>query len=280
MCHEQVEISIFVEVRGLYAHASLGRAVEIHGATVGDRHLLEHQVTQIPPHLVGRPIVGNIDILAPVVVEIGNNDAESVTVGSSKSRALGDVREGSIGVVLVEKIRCRSLVVVGRAVVFTEPAATGQFLVGAPQQIAADEQLRESIPVEISKRSRSGKARISQSGGCCTIFKCAITSIDVENILADIADEDIDVSVTVDVATTGSHAKSLIANSRLIGHIGEVELAIISKQSVPGRIGAVPCEGSPGLDAVDVQITISIIIEQGDSSRDRFRNPVAPLRAE
>ena len=78
---DQVEAAVAVEIAGVDAHAGLFAAVAADGDARGQRLFHECAVLAIAEEQAGRRVARRIDIRPPVVVQIGEEDAEAVVAG-------------------------------------------------------------------------------------------------------------------------------------------------------------------------------------------------------
>ena len=93
--HGQVEPAVTVEVAGRDAHAGLIAAVGVAGDSRHQALLLETESAQVVEQVIGRPVVGDEQVHAVVVVDIHGNDAEAPPVAVDDARLGGHVGESS-----------------------------------------------------------------------------------------------------------------------------------------------------------------------------------------
>ncbi len=114
--HEEVEVAVAVVVARVDAHRRLGEAVGIQRAAGEQGLVAEGAVALVEPQLVGRAVVGHVEVDPAVAVEVGGHRAQGLAVDGGQARGRRHVVEGAVAPVPVEAVGHRP-VDVGMAVV-------------------------------------------------------------------------------------------------------------------------------------------------------------------
>ena len=97
---QNIEPAVIVEVGNIDAHARKARVLEPCGRVVGEGSIPIVDIQDI----VGRVVVGDIDVGPPIPIQVGNRDAESKPDLPQDARFRGHVRERAVAVIAVESI--------------------------------------------------------------------------------------------------------------------------------------------------------------------------------
>ncbi len=119
---EDVGLAVVVEVARIGAHARERPARLRVGDARREAHLLEGAVAAVPEEVVGLGVVRHEHVGVAVLVEVGDSQPHALADQRADPRGLGDVREGAVALVAVERVR-QPLVVVRMAVVVDPVAA-------------------------------------------------------------------------------------------------------------------------------------------------------------
>ncbi len=98
MGEKQVERAVAVQVVGDHAHARLGLTVKVVRRPQDQRVVAEVErarviSTFVDPQLVGVGVVGHVDVLPAVAVDVEADDPQAGGEGRRDARALADVGE-------------------------------------------------------------------------------------------------------------------------------------------------------------------------------------------
>ena len=85
------------------AHARLWPPVAVHSEPERGRAIDEGAIRLVQPREVGFPVVCDVDVDAPVAVEIVEDHPEPAA-GSGEPRRLGDIGERAVSVVAVQNV--------------------------------------------------------------------------------------------------------------------------------------------------------------------------------
>ena len=178
-------------------------------------------------------IVGDVHIGPPIVVVVEDERRESkCRTCFLEAGGFGHVGERPV-VVGPEEHVVRSLETV-RAAHHAEPfpvavAAAARRVthrVGV-RDIRRDKQIQPAVAVEVDERAPCipARARQRESGPARDIAKGAVTVVAIQNLIAVVGDEEIDVAVVVVVAGADALSPAPAADSRLGGDVGEGPIA-------------------------------------------------------
>jgi uncharacterized protein YcsI (UPF0317 family) len=76
MRHEEIEVSILVDVAERKTHPSFRLAEHVYGGTTRHSTVAKRPVPLVDPEVIGIAVVGNVQIGEPVVVEVGTDHAQ------------------------------------------------------------------------------------------------------------------------------------------------------------------------------------------------------------
>ena len=153
MGHEEVEVSIDIDICGLNSHARFRNTHHVDRTTHGDCFICETQIFFLNPKLIWRSVIGDVDIGRTIKIEVTKDHPKPIAVCSTQPCRFGDVLELASTQIFEQTIRCRSVVVVGGAVIGTKSCSALQFFLGTPKDVLGDVQLGQAITIEIAKSS-------------------------------------------------------------------------------------------------------------------------------
>ncbi len=105
--HEEIAVSVVVEICRDHAHARFGLTTAIEGNSQKQSFILKGAVTLVDPELVPVCVVGDVHVLPAVGVQIFADDSEARCRHRSDSRLLANVGERPITIVMEKHIADR-----------------------------------------------------------------------------------------------------------------------------------------------------------------------------
>ena len=102
--HQQVDVSVSIEVFAGDAHAGDGHTAIVVRAADPRRHVLEGAVAPVAPQEARRLIVGDVQVDPAVAVEVARQDPEAVAGGPGDARPLGYVLEPAVAEIAIEPV--------------------------------------------------------------------------------------------------------------------------------------------------------------------------------
>ena len=185
----------------------------------------------------GGGIVGNINVGPAVVVEIGSQHAESVrAVGAENSRRLGNVGERSVAVVVVENVlaalQSRRSARHHHTLVEARAGLRHRRRCQIEIDVVGDEQIELPVAIVVDEGAACVPARAfaRHAGLLADVGERAVAVVVVQNILAEVGDEQIVPSVVVVVADANALSPAGVRDAGLRGHVGEGAVAIVAEE--------------------------------------------------
>ena len=157
MGQKQVEVAVPVEVVGDYTHPGLGLTMKVVGDSQNQRVIAEGEGarcsdTLVDPQLIGIGVVGDVDVLPAVGVDVEANDSQAGSEGAGQAGGLGDIAKRTVTLVVEQKVVNRPerfgaaevpSAVLGRA-----------SLAGQVVDVAGDVEVEVPVPIEIAEGGR------------------------------------------------------------------------------------------------------------------------------
>ena len=135
-------------------------------------------------------------------------------------------------------------------------------LVQAVLNEAAHEKVKQPIVVIIepySTRRPSGRSDACFFG---RVGERPVAIVMIKNTLAVSRDKQVGVAVVVVIANSHAHAEGSARHARLVGHIGECAVMIISVESIPGHLARLIKIAEAIVDKINVHPTIVVIVQK------------------
>jgi len=239
--------------------------------------VLEFVVFFILVEGAGGGIVGDVDVGPAIVVEIGGEDAEAVgAVGLEDAGGFGDIAEGTVTVVVEENVFAadeaggsagdeHSFVITGAG--FGDGRG-GEIHV----DVIGDEEIELAVAIVIDECAAGIPALATggDAGFFADVGESAVAIVVIENIFAEVGDEEIFEAIVVVVADADTLAPAVATDAGLRGDIGESAITIIFKE-----VGDWFLAKSGGLelatvDKENVEPAVVVIVVEGDAAAGGF----------
>ena len=247
----------------------------------------------VDPQLVGLAIVGHVDVNPPVAIEVRGHDAERGTKLPRYAGRGGDVREGSVAVVVEEVTGLRRIEMRRTIVRLAVDAVAAHVGVGRVVQVVAHEQVQPAVTVVVDKGGRTAPTGIVRAARFRHVCKGAVAVVPKQLILPQRGHVEIDAAVVVVIARSHAHAVPVGVDAALVGHVREpkrarpirVNLQIVPEQPAFERqwtfgrderlTHRLPGPEHPPLRYEHIEIAIVVVVKQGDARPHVFG--VVPL---
>ena len=280
--HEQVVVAVGVEVARVDPHAPLGVPVPI------DRHpgqpcaVQKGAIPLIEPKLVGLAIVGDVQILPPVAVEVGRDHPQRRPVLPAPQRVGRHVREPPVPAVAQQPVRHRHVALRPAVVLLAGAVEALDQVVETRVDVVADVQVQPAVAVVVDEGGRDAPAPIIRACSRGHVRERAVAVVAQQVIGAQPGPVDVDPAVVVDVAGSHSHAVAADVETASGRHVGEaqrpravrVHAQVVPVQAV-ARPGRGPCRRAEqgvlqrlsgaehlALHQVDVEVSVVVEVEQ------------------
>ena len=185
---------------------------------------------------IGRGVVGDEEVQAAVLVEVGGDDPEAAAVAVDDPRARGDIHEPP-PVVAEEAVgqglgQERVAVEIGLGL----RVAADPRVVEVPGRIVADVEVEVAVAVQVGQGRRGRPvAPAPQSPRVGDVLEGPVAAVAVEGIRSPAGDEDVGAAVAVDVADGDAVAMPAgePADPRAVGDVLEGAVSPVVEQAIP-----------------------------------------------
>ena len=142
---------------------------------------------------------------------------------------------------------------------------------GVVEQVVGDVEVKQAIAVDVGEAGARAPEWSPYLGGGCSIAEGTVAVIDVEHVTAEVGDVEVGVAIIVDIAHREGGAVVPVADPGLVGYVDKATLAGIAEQAIAGVAGSVgPGRVAVALHQVEVEVSVSIVVEPAGSAVDRF----------
>ncbi len=237
ICFNQIEIAIQIIIRCRDPHAGLRLSIRAQSASCFDCDVLKFPVLLVLVERAGGGIVGDINIGPAIVVEICSQHSEAVgAAGAENSRRVGNVGERAIAVVVIQNVFAALQSRRSARHHYALVKARARFRHGRSRQIeidvVGDEQIEFAVAIVVDERAACVPARAFARHSCllADVGEGTVTIVVVQNILAEVGNEQIVPSVVVVVADAHALPPAGMRDSGLRSHVGESSVAIVAEE--------------------------------------------------
>ena len=230
----QVQQAAPFEIGKHRAHRRSGFSILSEGRAGVVGHLLEGPVVLVVKEEVLRAIVGHVDVVPAVVVEIRRRHAHGAAHESADARLVRNVRKCSIAVVVIQ--------LVGLALVIQRPRIIVRGIIrailGIELHIAADKQVHAAVLVVVQPGGADGPSVHLDARLLRHVGEVPVAVVVIQNGLAVPRHQQIDEPVVVKVRRRHGHRVEVRIQSRLFRYVRELSIAVVAiKVIVRHRIG-------------------------------------------
>lgn len=149
-------MAVSVQVPRSHAHARLRPSEGVERQTQGEGALLEAPRDDLHPGEVRLPVIGHVDVRAPVPVEVAQREAEPLAHAAGDAGLGAHVAEGPVALVAIEDVGETGEALRTGEVGQTVRAAAGRFVVVL--EVASHEQVEEPVAVVVEETGRGAPA--------------------------------------------------------------------------------------------------------------------------
>ena len=220
---EQILVAVEIEIARCDPHAAFGIPFEVDRRARQQAIVDERAVPAIDPELVGRGVVGDVEVGPAVAVVIARRDPEPGAVGLADAGRLRGVREAAAAVVPIERRGHR--LVGARAAVVARPHRVLADLVGGEREIEVmrDEEIEMAVAIVVDERGARAPQRIGEARLRRDVGERAVAAIVEERRGAEPGDEQVEEAVVVVVADGRAHAVDAQREPGTVGDVGEAK---------------------------------------------------------
>ena len=229
--HPQIQHAATFQIGEYRPHRRSRFAILPEGSTRIVPDFLKGSVVLVVEEEVLRAVVGDVNVIPSVVVEIRRRHAHGAAHISADARLVGHIRKGSIAVIVIELI--------GFALVIQRSRIVGRrvegAILGVKLYIAAHKQIDTSILVVVQPGGADRPAVHLDAGLLGHIGKVAIAVVVIENRLSVAGHQQIDIAVVVIVGRRHRHSVHIRIESGLLRNIGKVAVAVVTIKVIMRR---------------------------------------------
>jgi hypothetical protein len=269
--------AVVVDVAEVRAHAGESIAIGRVGNAGSDGDLFEFFSADIAEEKVGHGVVGDKGIEKAVAIEVSEGNAHAFAEKGVDAGFMRDVGERSVAVIAIEAVMQRQVEVgmaVGSQALFESAV---RIFVDFPMAVVHDEQVEQPVVVVVEPARADGPHLLSMGMGAADtgfggdVGEGSVAVIAKELVARDVGDEDVGVSIVVEVPDGHSHAVACTGDASLLSDVAEGAVVVIAEETVPvGRRGFFERGYLGAVDAVDVEETVVVVVEQRDAGDHRL----------
>src|ERR1700728_3883506 len=263
---------VVVDIAEINPHTCNGPAVFVIGYAGRERDIGKCSIAIIVQQEVRKGIVGNKDVGETIAIIVGKCEAHALTRILGNTRLLGYIRERTVTIIPIQKIR-RAPIFVGRAIVndVIRPAnmGSGKGII----KIIHYKEVEQAVVV-IVKPPRSDRPRLTLSKRTADpsflrhLRKGTVSVIVEQLISVESSDVQIDKAVIVVVTSGDTHGIAGARQTGLFGDVCESSVSIVAKESViKGRTAFFQRRNCRSVGKEDIQQTVVVVIEERDAAR-------------
>ncbi len=275
---QQLGIAVAVGVAGGEPHAALGVALAVERRAAPQADLGEVAVAVVLVEVVGVRVVGDVEVEVEVAVDVEGRHAEAVVAADvGQARFAGGVAEAAAPLVLE--------VAVGLALESERPQHHPQPLpveaeggaedvVHGGVDVAGDEEVLVAVAVGVEEDGAGRPAvEAGHAGGARdAALEGAVAAVEVEDVGAEVTDEEVRPPVAVGVAHRHPVAPAVVTHPGGVGHVLERAVAPVAVEAVaPPLDDAAPLQ-PPGVDQVEVEVAVPVDVDQPQPAAARLED--------
>ena len=275
-----VEPAVVVVVPRSKPHARLRHPVAVDGASEERCRLAEHDPPSrlrplVDKQKVGGGVIGDIDIGATVVGEVGHRHAERLVARAEQPPRLGHRPEEPVAKIFVALVG-PVLDVAGMA----DPrlsfdVAAVHRLEGVVADIIANIEIEIAIEVEIGPGGRRAPAFVANPGRSGDIDERPVAEVAVQGVGPDVRHIDIVEAVVVEVSDGHPLSVAGLADPGGEGDIDKPAPAPrgrgdATEEAVEGLVGPIDGRRIPPLIEIQIPQTVAVEVEPADPAADRL----------
>src|SRR5579864_5065967 len=196
----------------------------------------------------------------------------------AETRFCRGIAKSPVAFVDEQLVRSR-LVHLGMAVVVVAEAGTDGFVIEIPFQIVDDDEIEQSVVVDVNPGGGDGpqgailRVGFVETGPGGDVGKRSVAVVVIQRVAIDACYENVLIPVIVVVSDRDAGVIACPFEASLFRDVGEVSFAIVLEEAVVvlGRIFFQRLEVS-AVGEKDIELAVIVVIEDSDTSGHRFRS--------
>src|SRR5882762_1960020 len=277
-----VEIVVFIgEIRGVNRGAPGVIVIangDAHGGLFGtvftDRRaglesdLFEFSIAKILVEKAGSGIVGDVNIRAAGIIEIGPDNAHAiVSIGVAYARGFRNIGESAVAIVVEQSITsafeaARPALHVDAAVFAVGRRAEAWQIIEMKVDVVGDHKVEKTVAIVVAKGGARGPPAVGNAGFGGDIAKGAVAIILVKDVAAEASDVEIGPPIVVVVSHRATHGKAWSREAGFGSDIGERAVVIVVVQSGLARLSLNGHSDGGGIGEINVEPAIAIVVKK------------------
>ena len=226
--HPKIKQSSAFEIGKDRPHRRSGLAILSVGRVRIAANLFKGSIMLVVKEKVLRAVVGDINVVPPIVIEIRSRHTHRSAHISANARLVGYVRERAVAVVVEE--------LVGLALVIQRSRIIGRRIKCAigwiELDVTAHEQIDATVLVVIQPGRTDRPAVHIDAGLLGHVGKVPIAVVVIENRFAVSGDQQIDKAVVVIVGCRYGHSIYVRVESGALCHVGKCSVAVVAVEMI------------------------------------------------
>ena len=198
----QVQHSPALEVLEDRSHRRCGFAILPEGRARLVANFLEGPVMLVVKQEIFRAVVGNVDVVPAIVVEVRRRHSHGAAHIGADTRLVGYIRKCAVTVVVVELVGLSLVIQRSRIVVSSVVGA----VFGIELDVPAYEQIDAAVLVVVEPRGTDGPAVHLDAGLRGHVGEVAVAVVVIEDGLAIAGDQQIDETIVVVIRRRHGHS--------------------------------------------------------------------------
>ena len=278
---EDVRVAVAIEVLGVHTHAGFRGAAVVEGGKGELRAFPKRAVALIQPQVIGRAVVGDIEVCVAIAIEITCRHAEGGRRDLGEAGGAADVVEAPAAEVAEETVRDRRIG--GGGAIAGPPRQVWAVLVRrkGEVEVVGDVEVQSFVAIDVGEACTHGPLGPRQDR-VAEFPEASVAQVLEQLVGAVVGEKDVRIAVVVDVAGGDAHAVAVCAHAGCIGDVNKAQTPIpanVAVQPVNGRIA----HGSgdfgqalghrAALHQPDVEQAVAVEVEHADAGPHGFQNP-------
>jgi len=97
-----------------------------------------------------------------------------------------------------------------------------------------------------------------------------VAAVDVEDVPAEVRDEEVGIAVAIDVADRDAAPPAVVADAGRLGHVLERAVALVAVERVLPLLDDLPAVEPPAVDDVEVEVAVAVVVEKREAAAARL----------
>jgi hypothetical protein len=142
--------------------------------------------------------------------------------------------------------------------------------------VVGDVEVEVAVAVGVEERGPGPPSRVGDAGPLGHLLEGPVAAVAVEPVRAELGDEEVDMAVVIIVGGADAAPPAVVADAGPLGRVLEPPAAAVAVQRVAAPLAdprRLLVEG-PGVDQVDVQPAVLVVVDERRAGADRLEDVV------